>query len=64
LRGALLGNLRFRGKIELIDNARSNLHLHQWLIKVLDTLEILDADLAMLQITFVSMLTLRGYEQG
>jgi len=64
LRGALFSWLRFEGRFKPIENAGSNLHLHQWLVKVPDTLEILDSGLAMFQITFVSMLTLRGCEQG
>jgi hypothetical protein len=63
LRGTLLSWLRFEGRFESIDNTRSNFHLHQWLVKVLDTLEILDAGFAMLQITFVPVLTLWGMNE-
>ena len=64
LRGALLGWLRFKGRFKSIDNARSNFHLHQWLVEVLDALEVLDSSLTMLQITVISVLALRGCERG
>ena len=43
LRGALLSWLMFERRVKSIDNTGSNFHLHQWLVEVLDTLEILDA---------------------
>lgn len=58
MRDALLAYLRLERRVESIDNTGSNFHLHQRLVKVLDPLEVLNAGLAMLQITFVSVLTL------
>ena len=50
--------------VESIDNTRGNFHLHQWLVGVFDTLKILNAGLAVFQITFISVLTLWRYQQG
>jgi len=61
LKDAPLSSLRLKGRVESIDNTRNNLHLHQWLVRVFDPLEILNAGLAMLQIIFVSVLTLWEY---